>query len=247
MLKKNGYEFVEQTKYPNLSEPDQKRGKPQPPYEIPLDSNQPLIDLPDPNAIDLGYYNLRQAIEERRSVRRYSEDTLSLEELSYLLWLTQGVKKINEKRQVTLRTVPSAGCRHPFETYLSINRVNGLEPGLYRFVATEHKLAALQLNAQFNEKLTNACLHQRHVATSAVTFIWAAVPYRTIWRYSERSYRYLYLDAGHVCQNLHLAAESINCGICAIGAFDDDAADQLMGFTPPEMFVIYLASLGRKE
>lgn len=247
MLKKNGYEFVEQTKYPNLSEPDQKLNKPQPPYEIPLKPDTALIELPNPDSIDIGGYNLRQAIEERRSVRRYSDDALSLEELSYLLWLTQGVKKINEKRQVTLRTVPSAGCRHPFETYLSINRVDGLEPGLYRFVATEHKLAALQLNAQFNEKLTNACLHQRHVATSAVTFIWAAVPYRTVWRYSQRSYRYLYLDAGHVCQNLHLAAESINCGICAIGAFDDDAADQLMGFIPPEMFVIYLASLGRKE
>ena len=87
---------------------------------------------------------------------------------------------------------------------------------------------------------------QRQVATSAVTFIWAAVPYRTVWRYSERSYRYLYLDAGHVCQNLHLAAESINCGICAIGAYDDDAADQLLGFDPPEMFVIYMASLGRR-
>lgn len=247
MLKKNGYEFVEQTKYPNLSDPDQKLDKPQPPYEIPLEPDTALIELPNPDSIDIGGYNLRQAIEERRSVRRYSDDALSLEELSYLLWLTQGVKKINEKRQVTLRTVPSAGCRHPFETYLSINRVDGLEPGLYRFVATEHKLAALQLNAQFNEKLTNACLHQRHVATSAVTFIWAAVPYRTVWRYSGRSYRYLYLDAGHVCQNLHLAAESINCGICAIGAFDDDAANQLMGFIPPEMFVIYLASLGRKE
>jgi len=87
---------------------------------------------------------------------------------------------------------------------------------------------------------------QRQVATSAVTFIWAAVPYRTVWRYSERSYRYLYLDAGHVCQNLHLAAESINCGICAIGAYDDDAADQLLGFDPPDMFVIYMATLGRR-
>ncbi|MDY6866699.1 MAG: SagB/ThcOx family dehydrogenase [Chloroflexota bacterium] len=247
MLKKNGYEFIEQTKYPNLSKPDQKLDKPQPPYEIPLKSDATLIDLPDPDSIDVGNYDLRQAIEERRSVRRYSDDALSLEELSYLLWLTQGVKKINEKRQVTLRTVPSAGCRHPFETYLSINRVESLEPGLYRFVATRHQLAALRLNKDFNEKLTEACLGQRQVATSAVTFIWAAVPYRTMWRYSERSYRYLYLDAGHVCQNLHLAAESINCGMCAIGAYDDDAADQLMGFSPPEMFVIYMASLGQKE
>jgi len=247
MLENNGYAFIEETKYDHISEPDQSKNKPQPPYEIPLEQGKPLINLPDPKLIDFGEYDLRRAIEERRSVRRYSQDSLSLEELSYLLWLTQGVKKINEKRAVTLRTVPSAGCRHPLETYLSINRVDGLEPGLYRFVASTHQLVALQVDETFNHQLTEVCLGQRQVQTSAVTFIWAAVPYRTIWRYSERSYRYLYLDAGHVCQNLHLAAESINCGICAIGAYDDDGADKLLGFTPPEMFVIYIASLGRKE
>jgi SagB-type dehydrogenase family enzyme len=246
MLEKQGYSFIEDTKYPHISKSGQELGEPQPPYQLPYDPKLPLIDLPKPDSIDLGDYTLRKAIEERRSLRRYSEDTLSLEELSYLLWLTQGVKKIDEKRNVAWRTVPSAGCRHPFETYLSINRVDGLMPGLYRFLALEHKLAPVQINDLFNERLTKACMGQRQVATSAVTFIWAAVPERTLWRYSERSYRYMYLDAGHVCQNLHLAAESINCGICAIGAFDDDAADELLGFKPPEMFVIYIASLGRK-
>ena len=247
MLSDNGYEFVEETKYPNISESDQQQDKPQPPYEIPLEEGKPLIELPDPETIDFGGYDLRQAIEERRSLRRYADETLTLEELSYLLWLTQGVKKVDEKRHVVWRTVPSAGCRHPFETYLSINRVDGLEPGLYRYIATENKLVALRIDDTFNDELTEACANQRQVKTSAVTFIWAAVPYRTVWRYSERSYRYLYLDAGHVCQNLHLAAESINCGICAIGAYDDDAADELMGFDPPEMFVIYMASLGHRE
>jgi SagB-type dehydrogenase family enzyme len=247
MSNDKGYAFVEETKYPNISEPSQSQGKPQPPYEIPLEEGKPLIDLPEPAKIELGRYDLRKAIEERRSIRRYSDDALSMEELSYLLWLTQGIKKINEKRNVTLRTVPSAGCRHPFETYLSINLVDGLDAGLYRFVASQNKLVALQINKTFNDQLTEACMGQRQVATSAVTFIWAAVPYRTVWRYSERSYRYLYLDAGHVCQNLHLAAESINCGICAIGAYHDDLADELLGFTPPEMFVVYMASLGKKE
>lgn len=246
MLKQNGYEFVEETKYPNTSESAQEQGKPQPPYEIPLEAGKPVIDLPKPGAVDLGPYDLRKAIEERRSQRRYSEDALSLEELSYLLWLTQGVKSMDEKRHVTWRTVPSAGCRHPFETYLSINRVTGLEPGLYRYLALEHKLVALRLDDKVNEEITEASLKQRQVATSAVIFLWAAVPERTVWRYSERSYRYLYLDAGHVCQNLYLAAESINCGVCAIDAFDDDAADAVLGLTPPEMFVIYIASLGRK-
>ncbi|MBG0788513.1 MAG: SagB/ThcOx family dehydrogenase [Anaerolineaceae bacterium] len=246
MLKQNGYDFVEETKYANLNEPAQQQGKPQPSYEIPLEEGKPVIDLPKPVEIDLGSYDLRKAIEERRSLRRYSEESLSLEELSYVLWLTQGVKSIDEKRHVTWRTVPSAGCRHPFETYLSINRVEGLEPGLYRYLAIEHKLVALRLDEKVNEEITEASLKQRHVATSAVTFLWAAVPERTVWRYSERSYRYLYLDAGHVCQNLYLAAESINCGICAIAAFDDDEADAILGLNPPEMFVIYMASLGKK-
>lgn len=246
MLDQNGYEFVEETKYPNIKPSAQNQGKPQPHYEIPLEEDKPIIDLPKPEAIDLGSYDLRKSIEERRSLRRYSEDALSLEELSYLLWLTQGVKKIDEKRHVTWRTVPSAGCRHPFETYLLINRVKGLEPGLYRYLALEHKLVALRLDEKVNEEITEASLKQRHVATSAVTFLWAAVPERTVWRYSERSYRYLYLDAGHVCQNLYLAAESIHCGICAIAAFDDDAADAVLGLVPPDMFLIYMASLGRR-
>jgi len=246
MTEDKGYAFVQATKYPNISESHQSQGLPQPPYEIPLEEGKALINLPMPGKIDLGKYDLRQAIEERISLRHYSGDALSQEELSYLLWLTQGVKSINEKRGVPLRTVPSAGCRHPFETYLSVNRIKGMEPGLYRFVASTHQLVALQMDETFNQRLTEVCLGQRQVATSAVTFIWVAVPYRTAWRYSERSYRYLYLDAGHVCQNLHLAAESINCGICAIGAYDDDGADALLGFTPPEMFVIYMASLGRQ-
>jgi len=246
MTEDKGYAFVEATKYPNISEADQKLGKPQPPYELPLEEGQPLINLPMPAKIDLGKFDLRKAIEERISHRRYSQASLSLEELSLLLWLTQGIKSINEKRAVPLRTVPSAGCRHPFETYLSVNRVAGLEPGLYRFVASTHRLVALRIGADFNEQLTEVCLGQHQVATSAVTFIWAAIPYRTVWRYSERSYRYLYLDAGHVCQNLHLAAESIDCGVCAIGAYDDNGADALLGFNPPEMFVIYMASLGKK-
>ncbi|MFA7408194.1 MAG: SagB/ThcOx family dehydrogenase [Anaerolineaceae bacterium] len=245
MTENKGYAFVESTKYPYITESGQRRGLPQPDYEFPLEPGAPLIDLPGPDEIDLGEFDLRTAIEQRVSRRHYTEDLLALEELSYLLWLTQGNKFVNEQRAVPLKTVPSAGCRHPFETYLSVNKVAGLEAGLYRFAASTHQLVALRVDADFNAHLAEVCQNQRHVATSAVTFIWAAVPYRTVWRYSERSYRYLYLDAGHVCQNLYLAAESINCGVCAIGAFDDDGADALLGFTPPESFVIYLASLGR--
>lgn len=246
MHKDQGYQFIEQTKYPNLSEPGQKQGLPQPPFEIPLEAGKPLVDLPKPETLDFGDTNLRKVIEDRRTIRHYSDTPLSLAELAYLLWLTQGIVEINPKRNVPLRTVPSAGCRHPFETYLAINRVEGLQPGLYRYASSTHQLVLLEPDEQFSDKLAEACLGQRHVATSAVNFIWAAVTERTTWRYSERSYRYFYLDAGHVCQNLHLAAESIDCGLCAIGAYDDDAVDGLMGFSPPEMFVCYMATVGKK-
>ncbi|MFH1570318.1 MAG: SagB/ThcOx family dehydrogenase, partial [Gemmatimonadota bacterium] len=81
---------------------------------------------------------------------------------------------------------------------------------------------------------------------SAVTFFWVAVPRRTTWRYVERGYRYLHLDAGHVCQNLYLAAESIGAGTCAIAAFDDDALIDILGLDPQEAFVIYLATVGKR-
>jgi SagB-type dehydrogenase family enzyme len=95
--------------------------------------------------------------------------------------------------------------------------------------------------------LTEACLKQQHVKTSAVTFIWVAVPHRTVWRYSQRGYRYIHLDAGHVCQNLYLLAEAIDCGVCAIAAFDDDLVNQAIGLDGEDLFVIYLASLGKRK
>ena len=179
-------------------------------------------------------------------MRKYTEQPLTLEELAYLLWMTQGVKEITS-RPVTLRTVPSAGARHAFETYLLVNRVDGLEEGLYRFAAGRHALARIDTGGRdIRAEITHACMDQGQVATSAVTFIWAAVVERMTWRYVERGYRYLHLDAGHACQNLYLAAEAIGCGACAIAAYDDDLLNTALGFDGEQIFAIYLASLGKK-
>jgi len=97
------------------------------------------------------------------------------------------------------------------------------------------------------KRMVGACLGQESVAASAVTFVWTAVPYRTTWRYGERGYRYMHLDAGHVCQNLYLAAEAIEAGACAIGAFSDDAMNELLGLDGVKQFVIYLAAVGKRK
>lgn len=240
-----GKEFMEKTKYQYLADSDQVKELPQPSLEQDFNPGKEVIDLPTPDELKIKPYDLLSAIVERKSMRKYADDPLTLEELTYLLWTTQGVKQVTN-RPATLRTVPSAGSRHCFETYLLINRVKGLTPGLYRYKAIEHKLIVLDTSPGWDEKLTAACFKQPFVGTSAVTFFWAADAYRMQWRYGERGYRYMHLDAGHVCQNLYLAAEVIDAGVCAIAAFYDDEVNKLLWLDGENEFVVYVATVGKK-
>ncbi len=243
-MKGIGNDFMEYTKYKHLEEETgQSSGLPQPPMERAYDLTLPLIGLLKPESLNVEPA-LLNLINARRSLRKYSEKPFTLQELTYLLWCTQGVKKTTPS--ATFRTVPSAGARHAFETYLLINHVEGLAKGLYRYLALEHKLVAVNGDVDITEKVVAACLGQGFIGFSAVTFIWMADTTRMAWRYGERGYRYMHLDAGHVCQNLYLAAESIGGGACAIAAFDDDALNELVGADGKETFAIYAASVGKK-
>ena len=239
-----GKEFMEGTKYENMGMSDQRRGVRQPPLETPYDPSGAVTPLPRPTL--KRDVTLREAIEGRRSVREYSDDDLTLEELSWLLWSTQGVREVAGAR-ATLRCVPSAGARHAFETYILVNRVEGLNPGIYRYIASKHSLLEHAVDEGLAPKVEAACLGQRTVSTSAVTFIWVAVPHRMTWRYDERGYRYLHLDAGHVCQNLYLAAEAVDGGVCAIGAYNDGELNCVLGIDGEEQFAIYVAAMGKKK
>lgn len=245
MENKIGREFIEKTKYQNLEPSLQSQGVPIPALQVSAPEGAELIRLPDGKALRHEKLDLVDLVEKRESLRSYTDEFLTLAELSYLLWGTQGVKTVSD-RPVSKRTVPSAGSRHAFETWLLVNRVEGMQPGLYRYMALEHQLAKLEAPDDISAILTEACLKQAQVKNSAVTFFWAAVPLRMVWRYCQRGYRYLYLDAGHVCQNLYLLAESIGCGVCAIAAFDDDLVDQTLGLDGREQFTIYIASLGKR-
>jgi SagB-type dehydrogenase family enzyme len=247
---------MEQTSHKYSIPSDQQKGLPQPPLQAPYEGR--LIELPPPQEIEVKAIELRSAIEGRTSVRQYSDAGLGLDELSYLLWCTQGVKETRGGGYATLRTVPSAGARHAFETYLLVNRVEGLDAGIYRFLALDHKLVAVNLDPEIGEAITQACWNQRFVLASAVTFIWVAVPYRMTWRYGQRGYRYMHLDAGHVCQNLYLAAASVECGVCAIAAFSDEEMNRLLELdrdaqvpldSDPgrgKRFAIYVATVGKR-
>jgi SagB-type dehydrogenase family enzyme len=242
----DGRTFWERTKYLYLPVSPQDLGRPQPPLELPIAAAGELIPLHRIDPIEKPAADLWQVMEQRATTRNYSDQPLTRQELSLLLWAAQGVRRVS-KRPATLRTVPSAGARHAFETYLLIHRVEGLAPGLYRYAAIEHALVPVELSPEVNSRLTMACQDQSQVANSAVTFFWDAVIERMTWRYPERGYRYILLDAGHVCQNLYLAAEALGCGVCAIAAYDDDLVNQALGLDGSTQFVVYIASLGKKK
>jgi len=223
----------------------QQKGIPPPPLEKPYPKNAPLIELIKPKAIQVGSMQLKKAITQRESRRKYTDEPLTLEELSFLLWATQGIRSVDKNQVWTRRTVPSAGARHPFETYLVINRVTGLKPAVYRYLPLEHKLLVINHKPPTSRQISNACWGQTFVSQAAAVFIWTTVPYRAEWRYSVIAYKGVAVDAGHICQNLYLACEAIGAGACAILAYNQEETDALIDADGEEEFTVYLAPVGK--
>ena len=198
------------------------------------------ISLPPP--VVQGGPRLWEVLLTRRSVRAYNRDPLSMENLSQLLWATQGITaSIGEYK---LRTSPSAGALYPIETYLLINKVDDLEPGLYHYDVETQRLDVLKLGDYSREARAGA-LDQQMVLHAAVVFIWSAIFQRSKWKYLQRAYRYIFLDAAHIAQNLALATEGLGLGSCQIGALYDDYLNELLGLDTAEESVIYMSSVGR--
>jgi SagB-type dehydrogenase family enzyme len=230
----------------DFSQTDQHRGIAPPPVEKPFVEKASRIDLiPLHELEDLGRLDLFSAIKNRESRRDYSPDSLTLAEISFLLWTTQGIKQRLDAGHA-LRTVPSAGCRHALETYLCVLNVQGLDPGVYRYLPLEHQLILEFQEDLLARKLVKAVFGQPYPGSAAATFVWTAIPYRMEWRYGMAAHKVIALDAGHVCQNLYLGCEAIGAGTCAIAAYDQEAMDQLLKIDGKEEFTIYLAPVGRK-
>lgn len=222
----------------------QSQGVEPPPLQKPVPPERTLRPLPGPDSWTIPPCDLVGALARRESRRRFTETPLALNELAFLLWATQGVRKELHAAAV-LRTVPSAGCRHPFETYLAVQRVVGLDPGIYRYLPLQHALVLEKTLDDLPARLSAACLGQNFAGQAAVTFLWTVIPERTEWRYAEASYKVIALDAGHLCQNLYLACEAVGAGTCAIAAYSQALVDDLVGVDGKEEFCIYLAPVGK--
>jgi SagB-type dehydrogenase family enzyme len=229
----------------DFSHTDQSQDIPPPPLEKSIPADARRFDLPPVGQWEgIKRVDLATAIGDRQSRRSFKTEPLTLDELSFLLWATQGVREQDDEGTV-LRTVPSAGNRHALETYLAVLRVGDLEPGFYRYLPLEHQLLRLFREEQMPQKLTEATLGQTFVGRSAVVFIWTTIPYRMEWRYGLAAHKVIALDAGHVCQNLYLACEAIGAGTCAVAAYHQQLMDRLVQVDGSDEFVIYLAPVGK--
>ena len=227
---------------------DQQKGLPQPALTKKQENKQ-VIELPQPQESDIPEQDIIKIIKERRSRRHYKKEPLTLKQISLLLWASQGVKKVIDrdgKSYATLRTVPSAGARHPFETYLLVQNSEGLKKGVYHYLALEHKLEYLFTPADMKKKILATTFQQKFTGNAPVVFVWSVIPYRTEWRYDKLSYKPILLDAGHVCQNLYLMCETMNLGTCAIAAYNQELIDNLLKLDGEDEFVIYLAPVGKR-
>lgn len=228
----------------DFSRTDQNLGVRIPPIEKPCAPDARRIDLAGPGTWMIPAKDLEEAIGQRCSRRNYINESLSLGELAFLLWATQGVRGPITGGQA-FRTVPSAGCRHALETYVAALNVADLDTGIYRYLPTTHQLAFEGPAENLRARIASATFGQHFCSAAAAVFVWTAVPYRMEWRYGLAAHKVIALDAGHVCQNLYLACEAIAAGTCAIAAYDQEALDDLLSVDGEEEFAVYLAPVGK--
>ena len=225
-------------------ESDQMLKRPQPPLtKAPMRPEADAIALPM-DFDGLTTATLTDILLARKSNRVYTQQAISLRQLSYLLWATQGIKDIRGKSYATIRTVPCGGARHQFETYLMVRNVEGLQPGAYHYLPMGHKLEFLYPVADMDATIADTLSEQHWAAKASVVFYWSMVPYRAEWRYGIYAHRIAMMDIGHVGENLYLAATALGLGTCGIGAFQHELCCRLFGLDDKEEYIVYTAPVG---
>ena len=198
------------------------------------------ISLPDIKHI-YSDKNIYELLQQRKSVRKYLEKEITLEQLSYLLWCSTGISRLNFN--FAFRTSPSAGALYPVETYIHTNFVTGIKNGIFHYNIKSNSLELVK-HGDFKKQIALACLSQYMLTKASVIFIWSGIFKRITWKYKDRGYRYVYIEAGHIAENLALSAHSINLATCQIGAFFDDELNEILALDGKEESVIYLSTVG---
>lgn len=197
------------------------------------------IDLLRPAAC--GDMTLYEAILGRKSSRRFVNTSLTKDTLSCLVWASSGMQR--KETGFEFRTAPSAGALYPIETYMVIHNVQDIDQGVYHYHSRYHCLERLE-KGDLRDETAKAALGQRMCANAAAVIIWTAIFEKSKWKYKQRAYRYIYLDAGHMAQNLGLASTSIGIGCCHVGSFFDDEVNRIIGVDGIHESAVYMSVIG---
>lgn len=198
---------------------------------------QDAISLPEPSR--KGSLSLEETLYLRRSIRDFLDAPLTLDEVSQLLWASQGKAKSGR------RVVPSAGALYPLEVYAVCGNIKGLSPGVYKYDHQRHALKKT-LDGDKRYQLANAALGQSWVREAPLNIVIAAVFERTTRKYGERGIRYVFIEVGHAAQNVLLQAVSLNLGAVPVGAFYDEEVKRVLRIEDPEK-PLYIIPVGKKR
>jgi len=199
---------------------------------------QPEVLLPMPRLSSS--FPLETALSHRRSIREYTDEPITVDELSQLLWAAYG---ITETRW-GFKTTPSAGATYPLNIYVIADKVEGLTKGAYRYNPYKHSIAMTRRGEELNYELYKAAVEQEWVLNAAANIVITATYERTTRRYGERGVRYVIMETGHACQNVYLQATALGLGAVAIGAFQDEEVRKIIGAGQNE-HALYLIAVGR--
>lgn len=203
---------------------------------VPVAEHNAEIKLPEPKYDS--ETSIEEALLERRSIREYKDEPMTLSEVSQLLWAAQG---ITDPRG--FRTAPSAGATFPLEVYVVVGDVNNLSEGIYKYKPHEHELERV-VEGDKRVELCDAALGQRCVEEGAIVIVFSAVYERTTGRYGDRGVRYVHMEVGHAAQDVYLQAVSLNLGTVVVGAFSDDEVKKIINM-PDEERPLYIMPVGK--
>jgi len=204
--------------------------------ECSLDPKQSVIVLPEPDYTGL---SVEEAITGRRSVRDFSDEEMTLGEISQILWAAQGITGENGKR-----AAPSAGALYPIELYVVPNKLEGVDCGIYHYVPEEHKLVLFR-EGNFTESVYTAALSQEAVKDAAVVIVFTGIRERVAVKYGAVADTYIAMEAGHISENILLESVSLGLGAVPLGGFDKYALEELLGMKDTEESVLYLNCIGK--
>ncbi|HON81481.1 MAG TPA: SagB/ThcOx family dehydrogenase [Methanoregulaceae archaeon] len=235
---------MEKTRYPDYSTVDMILRVPEPSPELPVPKGTKIIKLPSPKRIRIPEMPVRKALENWEPVGFFSRSSLTMKELSYLLWCMQGERKLDGSL-TRIRNVPSSGERHPIDTYFVAGEIEDLPTGIYHYLPGTHRIAAIREDSDIPFSMGTASMNFKVITRASVTFLWIASPHRSVWALGNRGYRSIFIETGHICQALIMASACIGCRVHPIDLFHDQMMVQLMGLDPESQWPLYVAAVGR--